>query len=125
MTLRALHRLSERVETNRLGCYPTTYSPEVQEQQQGDGGFRPMRMRINHPSCQCTLFARSEPREEAPKPLRGQEVWDETLLSWPNSIRRCRRRRYRRGHGIVCLAFLRRRRWVLLCRLGLIAALLV
>ena len=50
-------------------------------------------------------------------PLRGQEVWDETLLSWPSSIQRCRRRRYRRGHGIVWLAFLRRRRWVLLCRL--------
>jgi len=57
-------------------------------------------------------------------PLRDQEVWDETLLSWPKS-RRWFRRRLRCRHGIGALVFLARRGWVLFCRLGLTAALLV
>jgi len=56
-------------------------------------------------------------------PLQGREVWDETLLPWLGSRRRSRRRRCR--HGILCLVFLARRGRVLLCRLGLVAALLV
>ena len=57
-------------------------------------------------------------------PLQDQEVWDETLLSWPRS-RRWFRRRLRCRHGIVALVFRARRGWVLFCRLGLTAALLV
>jgi len=57
-------------------------------------------------------------------PLQDQEVWDETLFSWPRSKRWFRRRRLRCHHGIVALVFLARRGWVLFCRLGLTAALL-
>jgi transposase-like protein len=54
--------------------------------------------------------------------FQGREVWDENLLLWP------RRRRWfhlRRRSGITCLNFLKRRGWVLLCRLVLVAALLM
>jgi transposase-like protein len=54
--------------------------------------------------------------------FQGREVWDENLLLWP------RRRSWfhlRRRSGITCLDFLKRRGWVLLCRLVLVAALLV
>ena len=55
-------------------------------------------------------------------PFQGHEVWDETLLLWPR-----RRRWFRLGRrsGMTCLDFVKRRGWVLLCRLGLVAALLV
>jgi len=66
-------------------------------------------------------------------PLQSQEMWDETLLpqtrnrGWVRRVRRRRwiRRRRRCRHGIVHVAFLRRRGEVLLCRLGLVAILLV
>jgi transposase-like protein len=53
--------------------------------------------------------------------LQGREVWDEALLVWPRRhwFRRCRRL------GINCLDFLKRRGLVVLCRLGLVAVLLV
>jgi len=57
-------------------------------------------------------------------PLQDQEVWDESLLSWPRNRRRFRRC-LRCRHGIAALVFLARRGWVLFCRLGLTAALLV
>jgi len=55
-------------------------------------------------------------------PLQDCEVWDEALLVWPR-----RRHGFRRCYhpGITCLDFLGRRGWVLFCRLGLVAALLV
>ena len=55
-------------------------------------------------------------------PLQGREVWDEALLVGPR-----RRRWFRRCRcpGITCLDFLKRRGWVLFCRLGLMAVLLV
>ena len=55
-----------------------------------------------------------------PLPLQNREMWDEALVPWPS--RRCslHRRRYAR----FCLRFLKRRGKVLLCRLGLVAALL-
>jgi transposase-like protein len=56
-------------------------------------------------------------------PFAGQEVWDETLLSRPGGKRWFRRRR--RRYGIISLAFLTRRGGVMLCRVGLVAALLV
>ena len=54
-------------------------------------------------------------------PLQNREVWDEALLVWPRRhwFRRCRR------PGINCLDFLKRRGLVVLCRLGLMAVLLV
>jgi transposase-like protein len=57
-------------------------------------------------------------------PLQNPEVWDESLLFWKESSRwfRCRRRC---RHGISSFAFLTRRGWVLFCRLGLIAVLLI
>ena len=70
-------------------------------------------------------------------PFRSQEMWDETLFHQAGSKRRARRMRCRRWirrrrlcrrrrhHGMICLAFLRRREKVLLCRLGLVAALLM
>jgi transposase-like protein len=54
-------------------------------------------------------------------PVEGREVWGEALCLWPR-----RRWFHRRGHpGIICLDCLGRRGWVLFCRLGLVAALLV
>lgn len=66
-------------------------------------------------------------------PFQSQEMWDETLFPQARSRRRVRRMRCRRRmrrhrcrhHGTISLAFLRRRGEVLLCRLGLVAALLV
>jgi len=52
-----------------------------------------------------------------------QEVWDEALVSWLR--RRGSRRRYRRHTVVGRLRFLKRRGVVLLCRLGLLAGLLV
>lgn len=54
-------------------------------------------------------------------PLQGREVWDEALLPW------LRRRWFgrRRRPGISGLDSLKRRGWVLCCRLGLVAVLLV
>ena len=54
-------------------------------------------------------------------PLQGREVWDEALPPWP----RGRWFRRRRRPSIHCLDFLKRQVWVLLCRLGLMAALLM
>jgi transposase-like protein len=53
--------------------------------------------------------------------FQGCEVWDEALLPW-SKRRRFRRRRHL---GINGLDLLKRRGWVLFCRLGLVAALLV
>ena len=71
-------------------------------------------------------------------PFRSQEMWDETMFPQTRSrcrVRRTRCRRWvrrhrrlcrrRRHHGMICLAFLRRRGEVLLRRLGLVAALLM
>jgi transposase-like protein len=55
-------------------------------------------------------------------PFQGREVWDEALLPW---LRRRRWFRLRRRSGIICLELLKRRGWVLFCRLGLVAVLLV
>jgi transposase-like protein len=54
-------------------------------------------------------------------PLQSREAWDEALLPWS---KRCGPRRRCRS-GISCLDLLKRRGWVLFCRLGLVAALLV
>jgi transposase-like protein len=54
-------------------------------------------------------------------PLQSREAWDEALLPWS---KRCGPRRRGRS-GIRCLELLKRRGWVLFCRLGLVAALLV
>jgi hypothetical protein len=61
---------------------------------------------------------------QAFSPLPGQEVWDETLLCGLRSRRWVRRRRHGR-YGIMGLSFLTRRGGVLLCRVGLVAVLLV
>jgi len=61
---------------------------------------------------------------QAFSPLPGQAVWAETLLGGPRSRRWFRRRRGCR-YGIMGLGFLTRRGGVLVCRVGLVAALLV
>jgi len=61
---------------------------------------------------------------QAFSPLLGQEVWDETLLCglrnrrWVHRLRRCRQ-------GSIGPGLLTRRGGVLVCRMGLVAALLM
>ncbi|MFQ5488845.1 MAG: hypothetical protein ACE5ET_10440, partial [Gammaproteobacteria bacterium] len=56
-----------------------------------------------------------------PLAAQSRAVWDEGLVPWPS--KGCSRRRWR--YRQVCLAFLARRAQVLLCRVGLVGALLV
>jgi transposase-like protein len=61
---------------------------------------------------------------QAVTPLQGQERWDETLLCGPRSRRWFRYRRHSR-YGIMGLGLLTRRGGVLLCRMSLVAVLLM